>query len=216
MNCRARPGSSKAAVSLRPTAVLVCTVWLSLCPVSYAQQSGKLFRIGFLDQSTASGSAVLIQAFRQELNKLGWVEGKNITIEYRFAEHKNDNLPVLAAELVRVSVDLIVVAATPAAVAAKNATSTIPIVMTTVADPVGAGLIRSLAQPGANVTGMSSLSPGAKQQKARGSQGCDPQNFASRVFAEPVGNRPSRPPAPRDQACGSGPKLKIRGDRDST
>jgi putative tryptophan/tyrosine transport system substrate-binding protein len=159
MNCRARPGSSKAAVSLRPTAVLVCTVWLSLCPVSYAQQSGKLFRIGFLDQSTASGSAVLIQAFRQELNKLGWVEGKNITIEYRFAEHKNDNLPVLAAELVRVSVDLIVVAATPAAVAAKNATSTIPIVMTTVADPVGAGLIRSLAQPGANVTGMSSLSP---------------------------------------------------------
>jgi putative ABC transport system substrate-binding protein len=124
-----------------------------------APQPGKIFRIGFLDQSTASGSAVLVETFRQELIKLGWIEGKNITIEYRFAEQKNERLPQLAAELVRLKVDLIVVAATPAAVAAKSATGTIPIVMTTVADPVGAGLIASLAQPGGNVTGMSSLSP---------------------------------------------------------
>jgi putative ABC transport system substrate-binding protein len=131
MNCGARARSTKAAVLLRATAVLVCTVWLSLCPVSDAQQPGKVFRIGFLDQSTASGSAVLVEAFRQELIKLGWIDGNNITIEYRFAEQKNDNLPVLAAELVRLNVDLIVVAATPAAVAAKNATNTIPIIMTT-------------------------------------------------------------------------------------
>ena len=132
---------------------------LSLSSSAAAQQTAKIFRIGFLDQSTASGSAVLVEAFRQELIKLGWIEGKNITIEYRFAEQTNERLPELARELVRLKVDLIVVAATPAAVAAKSATGTIPIVMTTVADPVGAGLVASLAQPGGNVTGMSSLSP---------------------------------------------------------
>ena len=76
-----------------------------------AQQTGKIFRIGFLDASTASGSAVLVEAFRQEMSKLGWIEGKNITIEYRFAEQKNERLPELAADLVRLKVDLIVVTA---------------------------------------------------------------------------------------------------------
>jgi ABC-type uncharacterized transport system substrate-binding protein len=138
-------------------------VWLAmpllLVCVHLAQaQQPHIPRIGFLDQSTASGSAILVETFRQELVKLGWIEGKNIGIEYRFAEQKNERLPELAAELVRRKVDLIVVAATPAAIAAKRSTSTIPIVMTTVADPVGAGLIASLAKPGSNVTGMSSLS----------------------------------------------------------
>ena len=98
----------------------------ALCSPTHAQQSQKLFRIRFLDQSNASGSAVLVEAFRQELIKLGWIEGKNLAIEYRFAEQKNERLPQLAAELVRLKVDLIVVAATPAAVAAKGATSTSP------------------------------------------------------------------------------------------
>ena len=101
-----------------------------------AQQTGKIFRIGFLDASTASGSAVLVEAFRQELSKLGWIEGKNITIEYRFAEQKLERLPELAADLVRLKVDLIVVTGTPAALAAKSATTTIPIVMANAADPV--------------------------------------------------------------------------------
>ena len=122
-----------------------------------AQQTGKIFRIGFLDLSTASGSAVLVEAFRQELSKLGWIEGKNITIEYRFAEQKPERLPELAAELVRLKVDLIVVSGTAAALAAKKATTTIPIVMTNVGDPVGEGLVASLARPGGNVTGLSSL-----------------------------------------------------------
>ena len=124
-----------------------------------AQQTGKIFRIGFLDNSTASGSAVLLEAFRQELSKLGWIEGKNITIEYRFAEQKRERLPELAADLVRLKVDLIVASGGPTPLAAKGATSTIPIVMTTAADPVGAGLVASLARPGGNVTGNSSLSP---------------------------------------------------------
>src|SRR5262249_42390637 len=104
-----------------------------------------------------SGMAVLLDAFRQELSKLGWIEGKNITIEYRFAEQKNERLPELAADLVRLKVDLIVVRATPPALAAKAATTTIPIVMTSASDPVGARLIASLARPGGNVTGNASL-----------------------------------------------------------
>jgi putative ABC transport system substrate-binding protein len=124
-----------------------------------AQQPGKIFRIGYLDASTASGSAVLVDAFRQELRKLGWIEGKNVTIEYRFAEQKRDRLPELAADLVRLKVDLIVVVATPAALAVKKATATIPVVMATAADPVGVGLIASLARPGGNITGNSALSP---------------------------------------------------------
>ena len=122
-----------------------------------AQQTGKIFRIGFLDPSTASGSAVLVEAFRQELSKLGWIEGKNITIEYRFAEQKHERLPELAADLVRLKVDLIVISGRQPALAAKKATTTIPIVMTNSADPVGSGLVASLARPGGNVTGLSSL-----------------------------------------------------------
>jgi putative ABC transport system substrate-binding protein len=125
--------------------------------VASAQQAGKIFRIGFLDTSTAAGSAVLVDAFRQELSKLGWIEGKNITIEYRFAEQKRECVPELAADLVHLKVDLIVASGTPPASAAKKATTTIPIVMANVGDPVGAGLVASLARPGGNVTGLSSL-----------------------------------------------------------
>jgi putative tryptophan/tyrosine transport system substrate-binding protein len=139
--------------------ILVAAAVLPFAVITEAQQTGKIFRIGFLDSSTAAGSAVLVDAFRQELSKLGWIEGKNITIEYRFAEHKLDRLPELAANLVRLKVDLIVVAAPPPAVAAKKATTTIPIVMANVGDPVGAGLVATLARPGGNVTGLASLSP---------------------------------------------------------
>ena len=123
-----------------------------------AQQTGKVARIGFLDSSTASGMAVLLDAFKQGLSKLGWIEGKNIIIEYRFAENKvADRLPDLAAELVRLKVDLIVTTGNPSALAAKKATTAIPIVMATAPDPVGSGLVASLARPGGNVTGVSGL-----------------------------------------------------------
>jgi len=127
--------------------------------IAHAQQTGKVFRIGFLDLSTASGIALLLDAFRQELSKLGWIERKNITIEYRFAEQKPERLPQLAADLVRLKVDLIVTSSTAPALAAKKATTTIPIVMANVGDPVAAGLVASLARPGGNVTGFSSLAP---------------------------------------------------------
>jgi putative ABC transport system substrate-binding protein len=127
--------------------------------VAQAQQGGKVARIGFLDTSTASASAVRMEAFWQEIRKLGWIQGKNITVEYRFAEQDNKRMPELAGDLVRLKVDLIVVVGTSAAVAAKNATITIPIVLTTAGDPVSAGLIDSLGRPGGNVTGVSTLNP---------------------------------------------------------
>jgi len=133
-------------------------VALTMCGArAEAQQPGKVFRIGYLDASTAMGAAVLLAAFRQELSKLGWIEGKNIAIEYRFAEQKNERLPELAANLVRLKVDLLVVAGAPPTVAAKEATNTIPIVMAFSGDPVAVGLVDSLARPGGNVTGLSAL-----------------------------------------------------------
>src|SRR5882724_6066655 len=111
------------------TVLTLCAILFGLCSSADAQQTGKVLRIGFLDASTASGSAVLVKAFLQELSKLGWIEGKNITIDYRFSEGKTERLPELAAELVRLKVDLIVVSWSGAARAAKNATTTIPIVM---------------------------------------------------------------------------------------
>src|SRR5215471_14992903 len=126
-------------------------------PVAQAQQAGKIFRIGILDSGTVSGMAVLVDAFRHELSNLGWIEGKNIAFEYRFAEGKIERLPELAAELIRLKVDLIVTTGDPQASAAKKATTTIPIVMANAGDPVGSGFVASLARPGGNVTGLSDL-----------------------------------------------------------
>jgi putative ABC transport system substrate-binding protein len=138
----------------------LATFFLTSASLADAQQAGKIFRIGFLDGSTASGMAGLLEVFWQEMRKLGWIEGKNFTIEYRFGENKgSDRLPELAADLVRLKVDLIVVSGGPPALVAKKATTTIPIVMTNAGDPVGAGLVASLAQPGGNVTGFSALGP---------------------------------------------------------
>ena len=139
------------------TILTLCAMLFALCSSAHAQQTGKVPRIGFLDNSTASGMGGLVEAFRQELSKLGWIEGKNITIEYRFAEQKRERVPEFAADLVRLKVDLIVASGTPSVSAAKKSTTTIPIVMTNVGDPVGTGTVASLARPGGNVTGLSSL-----------------------------------------------------------
>ena len=141
------------------TVLTLCAMLFAPCSFADAQQAGKVFRIGFLDNSTASGSAGLLDVFWQDMRKLGWIEGKNITIEYRFAENKGpERQRELAADLVRLKVDLIVVSSGPPALAAKNATTTIPIVMTNAGNPVGEGLVASLARPGGNITGLASLS----------------------------------------------------------
>src|SRR5262249_35738726 len=107
------------------TVLTLCAMLFALCASANAQQPGRIFRIGYLANNTASGNAVLVDAFRQELSKFGWIEGKNITIEYRYAEGKNDRLPELAADLVRLKVDVIVSTSSPPAIAAKSATTTI-------------------------------------------------------------------------------------------
>ena len=130
----------------------------ALCHPAAAQQSTKIPRVGFLSAaSSSSDMAVRIEAFRQGLRVLGYVEGKNIVIEYRYAAGKLDRLPDLAAELVRLNVNVIVTAGGEATPAAKKATSTIPIVMGFDLDPVGNGFVTSLARPGGNITGLSTL-----------------------------------------------------------
>ena len=133
---------------------------LVLCSSVQAQQPAKISRIGWLASGSASGIAPLTDAFRQGLRQLGYVEGKNIVIEYRYAEGKFDRLPDLAAELVRLKVDVILVGAQSATDAAKRATATIPIVTVGPGgDPVSLGFVASLARPGGNITGLSNLSP---------------------------------------------------------
>ena len=119
------------------------------------QQPGRVYRVGLMLYFHASESQHLLDAFRQALRELGWVEGKNIEFEVLTAEGKSDPLPAMAAELVRRRVDVIIALVRPFAEAAKKATNTIPIVMVTVGDPVGAGLVESLARPGGNITGLS-------------------------------------------------------------
>jgi putative ABC transport system substrate-binding protein len=128
-------------------------------PFAASQQIGKVHRIGYLapGASTAGQSTLAAQsiaAFQRGLRELGWIEGRNIIIEYRFAEGRFDRLPDFAAELARLNVDVIAATTTPAAIAARNATGTIPIVMFVVGDPIGLGLIASLARPSGNVTGL--------------------------------------------------------------
>jgi putative ABC transport system substrate-binding protein len=124
-----------------------------------AEQAGKVARIGFLGGTSEPGFAMQIERFRTGLRELGYVEGTNIIIEYRWAEDKYDRLPELAAELVRSNVDVIVTHGTPGSLAAKRATATIPIVIANIGDPIAAGIVVSLARPGGNITGLSFFSP---------------------------------------------------------
>jgi putative tryptophan/tyrosine transport system substrate-binding protein len=139
------------------TSVAVGALLFAFCAPSEAQQPGNVPRIGFLSQ--APPAAPLIEAFRQGLREHGYVEGKTIIIEYRHAEGKPDRLAGLASDLVRLKVNAIVVAGGEATLAAKNATTVIPIIMASASDPVGSGLVASLARPDGNITGSSSLGP---------------------------------------------------------
>src|SRR5262249_21761680 len=137
--------------------VLLALVLLMAPLAAHAQQLAKMPRIGYL--TLRAGPTATDEAFTQGLRDLGWIEGQTIAIEYRWAAGQGDRLPALAAELVRLPVDLIVATATPAVQAAKDATPSISLVMTAAADPVGTGLVASLARPGGNITGISGIGP---------------------------------------------------------
>jgi putative tryptophan/tyrosine transport system substrate-binding protein len=138
---------------------LIFATLLALCSSLDAQQPAKVPRIGYLGGTSPSSLRARIEAFRQGLRDLGYIEGKNIVIESRYAEGKLDRQPALAAELVRLKVDVIVTVGAGATRSAKETTNTIPIVMAQDSDPVGNGFVASLARPGGNITGLSTLSP---------------------------------------------------------
>ena len=123
-----------------------------------AQQTGNVYRIGFLGNSTAALEANLVGPFREGLRDLGYVEGRNVLIEYRWAEGKYDRFPALIGELLALKVAVIVTAGTPATLAVKKATTSVPVVMTAVGDPVGTGIVPSLSHPGGNITGLTAIS----------------------------------------------------------
>ena len=141
----------------RTFAGAVAGALLTLPLTATAQQAGKVPRIGFLSPNSAEVSQPRLAAFRQGLRERGWVEGRNIVIEWRFAEGKVDQLPALVAELIRLKVDIIVTTSSATTWAAKDATKSIPIVMAVSADALGEGLVTSLAHPGGNITGMTFL-----------------------------------------------------------
>jgi putative ABC transport system substrate-binding protein len=122
-----------------------------------AQQTGKVYRIGFLGNSTPALEANLVGPFREGLRELGWVEGQNIVIEYRWAEGNYERLPALVAELLARNVDVIVTAGTPASHAVKKATTSVPLIMVAVGDPIASGLVTSLTRPAGNITGLTSM-----------------------------------------------------------
>jgi putative ABC transport system substrate-binding protein len=143
-------------MSSKPLFWLLTTMLLLTAPFAQAQQPARIPRIGILNPTSSSFFLPRVEAFRQRLRELGYVEGKNILIEYRYAEGKFERLTDLAAELVQLKVDVIVTAG-PGVLAAKKASTTIPIVFGAASDPVGAGIVSSLARPGGNITGLSNI-----------------------------------------------------------
>jgi len=143
----------------RVLSILFVAVLLAVAVIAEAQQSTKIPRIGFLAAATPATAAHLVEAFKQGLRQHGYVEGQNVVLELRFGEGKPEQFPVLAAELVRLKVDVIVALTNPVIEAVRQATQTIPIVMPGASDPVGAGFVASLARPGGNITGLTGYSP---------------------------------------------------------
>ena len=141
------------------TLLALSAMLFALCLPAVAQQQTKVLRIGFLAGTKPAAVAARVAAFRQGLRELGYVEGKNIVIEWRYAEGKADRERELAAELARLKVNIIVTAGPSVTRAAKEATTTIPIVFAQDGDPVASGFVASLARPGGNITGLSTLAP---------------------------------------------------------
>jgi putative ABC transport system substrate-binding protein len=157
-----------------------------------AQPAGKLWRVGYLSSSSAERERARLAAFQQGLRELGYLEGKNISIEQRYAGGEFERLPELAAELARLKVDIFVVAGAPAAHAAQKASSVIPIVMIAVADPVGMGLVASLARPGGSITGLSDFNTGVVAKRLELLREVVPSVSRVAVLLNPT--NPSNPP----------------------
>jgi putative tryptophan/tyrosine transport system substrate-binding protein len=177
--------------------------------VAAAQQPGKIARIGFLSLASGPTPSMDLSA---GLRELGWVERQNIAVEYRWAAGRQERLAPLAAELVRLQVDLIVTSSTPAAQAAKQATSNIPIVVTFIADPVGSGLVASLARPGGNVTGVSTFARGLVTKRLELLKAVVPASSRIGVLWQPdvFGDRTTRDLLNETKAAGDALRLQLQ------
>jgi putative ABC transport system substrate-binding protein len=158
------------------------TAW----PLATRAQSARVPRVGFMGNSTEALEANLVGPFREGLRELGYQEGRNIEVEYRWAEGKYERFPALIAELLATKVEVIVTAGTPAAIAVKKATTTVPLVMVAVGDPVGTGLVQSLARPGGNLTGLSSIAPDLEGKRLELLQEVVPKLAHVGVFFNPA------------------------------
>ena len=183
-----------------------------------AQQAGKIWRIGMLDTTSAALNAANLDAFRKGLRELGYIEGQNLIIDYRAADGSNEGLSDLASELVRRKVDVIVTRGTPAALAAKNASPTIPVVMAASGDPVVTGIVAGLARPGGNVTGLSALVSELEPKRVRAVERPAAQvhpsggalQYGQPSGSAPVGHVEASNGVPRDRAPAS--RVRKPGD----
>ncbi len=155
-------------------------------PLAAPAQTGKLHRVGFLGNSTAALEANLVGPFRERLRDLGYVEGRNVVIEYRWAEGKYERFPALIGELIALKVDVIVTAGTPASLAVKKATKSVPLVMVAVGDPVATGLVASLARPSGNITGLTSIAEALEGKRLELLREVVPKISHVAVFWNPV------------------------------
>ncbi len=169
---------------------LVPTILLASVFVVHAQQPARQRRIGFLGNSNATLEANLLRPFKEGLRELGYLEGRNIEIEYRWAEGKYERFPSLIAELIALHVDLIVTAGTPASLAVKKVATSIPLVMIAVGDPVGTGLITSLHHPGGNITRIDLDCVGLRRETARATAGSSSRSLTRRRLLEPCESFP--------------------------
>jgi putative ABC transport system substrate-binding protein len=159
---------------MRSTITCVVAVWIFGASLAAgAPPIAKVHRIGFLGNSTATLEAHLVGPFREGLRELGHVEGQNVVIEYRWAEGKYERFPALIAELLGQGVEVIVTAGTPASLAVKKGTTSVPLVMAGVGDPVASGLVASLARPGGNITGLTSIAEETEAKTPGAPQGGD-------------------------------------------
>ena len=163
----------------------LCAVLVASCSSVVAQQTKKVHRVGYLTTPSLVDMSHNIHAFREGLSQLGYVEGRNILIEWRSADGKAERLPDLAAELVRLHVDVIVTHSTPAIRAVQRATATIPIVMANVGDPVSEGFVASYARPGGNITGFTNLSPDLGTKRLELLKEVSPKVLRAAVFTNP-------------------------------
>ena len=181
----------------------LCAMLFALCFSVQAQQPAGIHLIGILSPSSGSVFPARVEAFRQRLRQLGYVEGKNIFIEYRYAEGKPERVPDLAAELVRLKVDVIVTVGPGATLAAKKASGTIPIVFASASDPVGTGLVSSLARPGGNITGLSLIVPDLDGKRLELLKEAFPK-VARVAFLWGDRGREGKPGPHRNGGCGQG------------